>query len=93
MIEHLTDISGTSNFNFLIPEHLENNCHDAIDRLRYLHPEISFELKGNNLICRAPETVETDAVLQEVYYSLYRSKIRAEGAAHRNALFATVFGR
>lgn len=91
--EHLTEMPGALRFNFLIPDHLIASSHDAITRLRYLLPEITFDLDDANLMCSGPEEVDWGVVRQEVYYALCRSKIRLDGVPHRNALFAAIFDR
>ena len=93
MAEQLSKTPAVLRLKFSIPDHLRESSDDAISRLRYLRPEILFELDGIDVICNGPEAEDWVAVRQEIYYALCRSKIRSEGASHRNALFAAVFER
>jgi len=66
---------------------------DAIARLSYLFPKISFSASSGIIEVECTEAFDISEVRKEVRYALYRSKIRAEGTENRNALFAAVFER
>jgi hypothetical protein len=88
----MDETSATAGFKLSIPEHLVASSPDAIARLQYLLPDIAFECDGTEVVCFGPEDADWAVVRQEVYYTMYRAKIRNEGAAQRTALFDAVFG-
>ena len=87
----MSETSNLAGFELLIPEHLMSFGPEAMSRLQYLVPEVSFSLNKSKLVCFGPEETDWAAVRQEVYYTLCRAKIRSEGAAQRMALYDSVF--
>ena len=93
MDKQLSKIIPPTEMKLSIPEYLLASCPSAIARLQYLLPNIEFQWDSTELICIGPEDTNWADVRQEIYYTMYRAKIRNEGAAQRVALFDAVFGR
>ncbi len=93
MDEQLGKITAPTELKLSIPEYLLASSPNAIARLQYLLPDITFRWDDTELVCFGPEATNWADVRQEIYYTMYRAKIRNEGAAQRAALFDAVFGR
>lgn len=76
---------------FHVPEHLMLYRQDTIDRLAYLFPSVKFVLSSTGIACSSSEPLDETSLQREIRYGLLRAKVRAEGLAHRNTLFAAVF--
>lgn len=77
----------------IVPDGLQNYVQDAINRLFYLYPNVEFSIKGQALTFISSDEIDQQKLCEEVRYSLYRSKIRSEGEAHRSVLFSAVFSK
>lgn len=77
----------------IVPDGLQNYVRDAINRLSYLYPNVDFSITGQDLTFVSSGEINQQKLYEEVRYSLYRSKIRAEGEAHRSVLFSAVFSK
>ncbi|SHK60557.1 hypothetical protein SAMN05444000_1459 [Shimia gijangensis] len=66
---------------------------DALARLGYIFPELDLVSSGSGIRVRSSNPFDELALKKEIRYALYRSKIRAEGAQNRAALYSSVFGK
>lgn len=64
---------------------------DAVDRLAYLFPEITFRITEAGIDCSSSTNFDRIMLTQEIRYSLARQKIRAEGQQNRTALYSALF--
>jgi len=80
-------------WSFVVQENLQPFVQDAIERLSYLFPSVCFIQSGQSILLEADEVLDITEMNREVAYTLYRSKIRIEGAPNRTALYKTVFGK
>ena len=65
----------------------------VLARLRYLHPNVQFELAGKAIEIACPPDTPTAEIQRDVQYALYREKIYAETLPLRRALIEAVTGK
>lgn len=69
-----------------IPSEFLRYAGEVLARLSYLHPEREWKLDGSSIQVTAPES-DRAIVQQEVFYGLYREKIREQSLQSRQQLY------
>ena len=85
----MAEISHTAFFP--VSPNLAPFVQDAVDRLAYLFPEITFCISEAGIDCSSSTDLDRIKLNQEIRYGLVRQKIRAEGQPDRTALYAALF--
>jgi len=88
-IRYLAKIPHTALFP--VSPNLVPFVQDAVDRLAYLFPEITFCITEAGIDCSSSTDLDRIKLTQEIRYGLVRQKIRAEGQLDRTALYAALF--
>ena len=88
-IRHLPKIPHTALFP--VAPNLVPFIQEAVDRLAYLFPEITFCITDAGIECSSNTDLDWIMLNQEIRYGLVRQKIRAEGQSDRKALHAALF--
>lgn len=76
-----------------IPVELRPFLNSAIARIGYLFPPARIDARDEYLEIGLPEHLNFDDFRQQLFYAIYREKIREEGKDSRQALNVAVFGQ
>ncbi|MCA1300592.1 hypothetical protein [Stappia indica] len=82
-----------SKFRLDIPVELTAFLNSAVARIGYLFPTARIDARDGYLEIGLPENLDFDDFRQQLFYSIYREKIREEGKDSRHALNVAVFGQ
>ncbi len=58
----------------------------AVERLRYIHPEIDFSLTEEGVIVESIANSDLETISRDVHFALYREKILTETLSMRREM-------